>query len=560
MTAPSPTAYSYIRFSSKKQEEGDSIRRQVEDTTAWAERNGIHLDTSLQIDRGISAFRGKNRDLGSLSAFLKQVEGGRVLPGSFLVVESLDRLTRQEIQPAMLLILNLLQQGIRVVQLRPAKVIYDSKSDTTPIILMLVELSRGHSESKVKSERVGAAWAQRRKKARAKTDLMTRKLPGWIKEGGDWIVVIPERAEVVQRIFSLSGAGYGVYSIRRALTDDGIPAFGASGHWNVAYIDLILKDRRALGEYQPRLRGGKPDGDPIKDYFPRVVSDEAWARSRLGAQERHRKPGRTGGTVNVFGGLLKGAYDGESYTIGSVSSKNPYPTLRSTGPRKGIGKAASFPLHTFEQAVLSLLREIDPHEILNGDNDPDDTLALSGQLAGVETSIAIISVEMDEHGESPTLFQRLRTKENERRELVAKLAAARQKAAHPLSETWSEAKSLLSMIESAPDPRDARLRLRAALRRIVDSIWLLVVPRKKCRLCAVQIWFVGGEKHRDYLILDQPKVANAASRTPGRWWARSLASAAGPDDLDLRRSEDAVRLAAALEAIEPETLTVDDPA
>jgi DNA invertase Pin-like site-specific DNA recombinase len=548
MTAPSPTAYSYIRFSSKKQEEGDSIRRQAEDTTAWAKRNDIHLDTSLKIDRGISAFRGKNRDLGSLSAFLKQVEGGRVLPGSFLVVESLDRLTRQEIQPALLLILNLLQQGIRVVQLKPVEVVYDSKSDTTAIVLMLVELSRGHSESKVKSERIGAAWAQRRKKARDKSGLMTRKLPAWVKEEADWLVVIPERAEVVQRIFSLSANGHGLYAIMRRLTEDDVPAFGPSGHWSLTYIDLILKDRRALGEYQPRVRGGKADGEPIQDYFPRVVSDEAWELARQGARLRHRRPGRTGGSVNIFGGLLKGAYDGQSYTIGSASSKNPYPTLRSTGPRKGIGKAASFPLHTFEQAVLLLLREIDPHEILNGDHDPDDTLALSGQLAGVEARIAEVEAEMLK-GDVPALSRVVRTLEGHRKTLSEQLAAARQKAAYPLSETWGEAQSLLTVIDSAPDPRDARLRLRAALRRIVDSIWLLVVPNGKARLCAVQIWFAGGEKYRNYLIYYQAQVANASRRQASHWWVKSLADVTAPGSLDLRDPAHAARLAAKLEAI-----------
>src|SRR5262245_41745682 len=78
------TAYSYVRFSSKKQEEGDSIRRQVDATAAWAKRKGVHLDNSLSIDRGVSAFRGKNRDLGALGEFLRQVEGGRVKPGSYL--------------------------------------------------------------------------------------------------------------------------------------------------------------------------------------------------------------------------------------------------------------------------------------------------------------------------------------------------------------------------------------------------------------------------------------------------------------------------------------------
>jgi DNA invertase Pin-like site-specific DNA recombinase len=551
MTAPAPTAYSYIRFSSKKQEEGDSIRRQVEDTAAWATRNGVYLDTSLQPDRGISAFRGKNRDIGSLSAFLKLVESGRVLPGSFLVVEALDRLTRQEIQPALLLILNLLQKGVRVVQLRPVEMTYDSNSDTTPIILMLVELSRAHSESKVKSDRVGAAWAQRRKAARARSELMTRKLPAWIRQEGDWLVVIPERAEAIRHIFELSGAGYGLHAIMRRLRDEGVQAFGPSGRWSIAYLDLILKDKRATGEYWPRVRGGKPDGEPIKDYFPRIVSDEVWGLARQGARARHRKPGRTGAVVNVFQGLLKGALDRCSYVVGSPSSKNPHPVLRSAGPRLGVGNTASFPLPTFEEAILSCLREIDPHEILNGDAGPDESLALAGQLAAVEERISEVEAELLE-GDVPALARVVRTLEGQRKELNERLAAARQKAAHPLSESWGEAQSLLTALRSAPDPKDARLRLRAALRRVIETIWLVVVKRGRDRVCAVQVWFTGGERHRDYIIVHRPPKANASVRQDGgRWW-RSLSPGLVPDagGLDLRDRRHADDLRAVLEQID----------
>jgi DNA invertase Pin-like site-specific DNA recombinase len=547
MTAP--TAYSYVRFSSKKQEEGDSVRRQVEDTTAWAARAGVHLDASLKPDRGISAFRGKNRDIGSLSAFLKLVESGRVLAGSFLVVEALDRLTREEIQPALLLILNLLQKGIRVVQLRPVEMTYDSKSDTTAIILMLVELSRGHSESKVKSDRVGAAWAQRRKAARNKSGLMTRKLPAWVKEEGDWMVLIPERAEAVKYIFELSGAGLGLFAIRGRLDEEGVPAFGRSGRWGIGYLDMILTDRRALGEYQPRLRGGKPDGEPIKDYFPRVVSEAAWARARAGARARHRKPGRTGAVVNVFQGLLRGALDGESYVVGSESSKNPHPVLKSSAPRKGVGKAASFPLPTFEAAVLTCLREIDPGEILNGDDGPDDALVLAEQLAGVEGRLAEVEAELLE-GDVPTLSRVVRTLEAQRKGLSEQLHAARQQAAHPLSESWGEAKSLLSALAGAPDPKEARLRLRAALRRLIDGIWLVVVPKGKSRLCALQMWFAEGDRHRDYLILHRPAKANAAARQASSWSVKSLGPDFTPDTLDLRDRGQAGQLARVLEAMD----------
>jgi DNA invertase Pin-like site-specific DNA recombinase len=559
----SPTAYSYVRFSSKKQEEGDSIRRQLELTSAWAKRNKVHLDTSLQPDRGISAFRGKNRDLGALGAFLRLVEKDVVPPGSFLVVESLDRVTREEIQPALLLVLSLLQKGVKVVQLKPVETVYDKNSDTTPIILMLVELSRGHSESKVKSFRVSEAWGKRRDAARAGKGVFTRKLPLWVEDRGGGLVAIPERAEVVRKIFEWSAAGTGLHAIMTRLTAEGVPAFGSSGRWSVAYVDKILADRRAVGEFQPRLRGGKPDGPPIVGYFPTVVTEEQWHRARVAARGRHRpytgpekgrsSGGRIGARVNLFQGLVKSARDGFSFTVVSKSPKNPNALLRSAGYRLGAGRAESFPLEVFEKAVLSRLREIDPHEVLNGDTR-DESLDLAGRLKDVEVQLAKIEAELvNLGGDVPAAVRAMDVLEGQRKELAKKLAEARQKAAHPLSESWGEAKSLLAALEAAPDEREARLRLREAIRRIVEEVRVLVVARGKDRYAAVQIWFAGavhGVRHRDYVIHHRGGVVaghGGVIRRPATWAVEDFGET-GVTALDLRKPADVARLEKQLRA------------
>src|SRR6516164_8112228 len=161
-------AYSYIRFSSPEQAEGDSLRRQTEKTAAWCEKNGYHLDTSLSLrDEGVSAFRGKHRsDKNSLGQFLALVKRGRIARGSHIVIESLDRLSREEIIPALSLLLDLIQSGVRVVQLLPVEAVYDAKSNPMMLMMAIMELSRGHSESAMKSERLGAAWEDKRNGAR----------------------------------------------------------------------------------------------------------------------------------------------------------------------------------------------------------------------------------------------------------------------------------------------------------------------------------------------------------------------------------------------------------
>src|SRR5262245_2059893 len=160
---PQAVAYSYIRFSSPEQSNGDSVRRQTEVAARWCQQNGIRLDPTLTFrDLGKSAYLGEHRnnpDRHALAAFLKLVETGKIPRGSYLVIENLDRLSREHIQPALLLALNLLQSGIRIVQLKPTEMVFDDRSDTMPVMMMMMELSRGHGESKMKSDRVSAAWA-----------------------------------------------------------------------------------------------------------------------------------------------------------------------------------------------------------------------------------------------------------------------------------------------------------------------------------------------------------------------------------------------------------------
>jgi hypothetical protein len=365
-----------------------------------------------------------------------------------------------------------------------------------------------------------------------------------------------------------------VTSIVKKLTAEEVPPFGAKP-WSRPYVHKILGDRRTLGEFQPCRSDGTLDGDPIADYYPAAITEGEWLAARAAVSGRFtckkgwrlRPVSKYG--ANAFQGLLRHARDGDLYyvTTRTEAGKNTHQrtlvTARSTKARLKA-PAQSFPYTTFEAALLSLLREINPHEILNGDQEPDETLALAGELAGVEASIAALAADLEAHGDSPTLFQRIRQKESRKAELVKRLAAAREKALHPLSESWGEAQTLLGAIDTAPDPTEVRVRLRAALRRIVDSIWILVVPRGRDRLAAVQVWFAGGQRHRDYLILHRPK-ANGAVRREGavrrqaHWRAWSLAEVVKAGDLDLRRAKDVQALETKLTALDLARLAAGGP-
>jgi DNA invertase Pin-like site-specific DNA recombinase len=567
-------AYSYVRFSTPDQRKGDSLRRQTEETEAWCAKNGVRLDKTTTLrDLGKSAFLGEHRrnpDRNALAAFLKLVSAGKVPRGSYLVIENLDRLTREDERAALRLWLDILDAGINIVQLHPETVFRHEKSDMMDVMRAIIELSRGHSESARKSERNGATWRNKLDAARAGqkqpprrkdgkvTKTISDQLPAWVEDRGGKPVAIPERAAVVRRIFQMAAAGYGRTSIVKRLTEEGVPAFGdregwvdedgvvrhrargghyGSGVWVRNYVGTILKDRRALGEYQPRTKDGRPDGPPVPDYFPRVVSEDEFERARAGALERRQRPGRLGEHVNLFSGLIKDARGGGSYVVSRHGSR-ACRVLANYAGTQGRATYRSFPLETFEAAVLGLLREIDPHEVLNGDSGPDESLALSEQLTAVETRIAELEAELAT-GDVPSLARGLRVQEERRRELAGRLAQARQREANPLSASWGECKSLLEVVESAADPADVRLRLRSVLRRITDRIMLLVVPRGQYRLAVAQLWFNKNARadrftHRDFLVVHKPGHAGPSHRTEARWWARSMRDVVREGSLDLR--------------------------
>ena len=281
---PLDIAYSYIRFSTPEQRRGDSLRRQTDAAAAWCASHGAQLDTSRTFhDLGKLAFLGdhrKNPDRYALAAFLKLVEDDKIPRGSYLIIEALDRLTREHVRAALMLCLGLIEKGIRIVQLSPTELVYDEKSDEMSLMLMIVELSRGHRESKRKSDLSGPAWRKKKEGAR-EGRIVTERLPAWVTIQGDKLVLIPDRAETVRLIFRLAGTGYGTPRIVAKLNKDGVPPIGKTGKWVKGYIGRILRDRRAVGEYQPRKgKRREPDGDPVPNYFPAVISEEEFFAAR----------------------------------------------------------------------------------------------------------------------------------------------------------------------------------------------------------------------------------------------------------------------------------------
>ncbi len=556
--AHAPTAYSYLRFSSPEQAKGDSLRRQSELRDAWLAKSGAVLDTSLTLrDEGVSGFTGNHRenpDRHALATFLELVKTGRIPKGSFLIVESLDRLSREHIRPALTLLLNLIESGIRVVQLLPDEQVFDENVEPMALMMAIMELSRGHAESRMKSERIGRAWTEKKRLATAEKKILTKRAPAWLKVEDGKFAIVPEAAATVHRIYRMAIDGKGIGAIVRAFNAEGVPSLAKRDYWYNSYVLKILSNPAVYGEYQPfkghGWKGRKPDGSPIPGYYPAIIPEAEYHLARSILQGRKQPSGPAGKQVYLFSGLAKDARDSSTLHRTNKGTKGS-PLLVSSKAIAGRpgSEYVSFPLEAFERSLLEKLREIDPQSILPGSNEwAERLMTLSARVADLDARIEKIKAALKSNGDVMALVDVLRDLEAEKAATSNDLSRARREAASPVSEAWGEYRSLVDAIDDAADQGDLRVKIRSAIRRMVKEVLCVFAKSGRVRLAVVQVWFAEGG-HRDYFIRAEPSHGNASARRPAVRGVVSTSTVPGLGELDLRNPDDAKEVAKVLPLI-----------
>jgi len=215
-------AISYKRFSTPKQMRGGSAQRQTELTEEYCKRHKLRLIDSY-LDAGLSGFTGANLTDGSaLRLLLHAARLGHFKPGTRLIIESLDRLTRREISTAIRLFLDILDTGLVIITLIDGEEIFTKDrvdNDLTALIIAIVFLARANNESKTKRQRALENQKAKRKKARDDKVPITSECPKWLTLVGKGdqrrFVANSNRVSVIERVFKMAASGLVVRCIRR---------------------------------------------------------------------------------------------------------------------------------------------------------------------------------------------------------------------------------------------------------------------------------------------------------------------------------------------------------
>ncbi|WP_042955639.1 recombinase family protein [Pseudomonas sp. G5(2012)] len=372
MSTPRTKAYSYIRFSTPEQAKGDSYRRQRAAAETYCMQNDLELvkdEGYLFFDRGRSAYKGKHLDdTSQLARFLNYVQDGVIESGSILIIESLDRLSREHVRAALPRFLDILGSGVQIYSVSDNK-LYSKDWDERDLLIGIFQMSRAHSESSLKGERVSKAWKQKQKDARETKKPLGQACPYWLKLEGGKYVEISERVEVIREIFKLAVSGHGHRAIAKILNADNVPIFGsssrnASGAWGSSSTGKILSNRAVLGEYQPTgLIDGKRGalGEPVLGFFPAVISEDLFFEAQSARTTRNvSKATKSAANFNLWQGLAKCSLCGESMHLvnkGSPPKGGKY--LRCYGSAKGRCTNKIVQLVGAERAYMEILAKVD---------------------------------------------------------------------------------------------------------------------------------------------------------------------------------------------------------
>ncbi|MBP2157109.1 recombinase family protein [Erwinia rhapontici] len=269
-------AIAYIRFSSSSQQYGDSKRRQDRLIDEWISHNpGYELDEITYQDLGLSAYSGANASRGALADFIDAVEHGYIMRGTVLLVESLDRLSREKIGDATDRLKSILKCGIDVVTLTDhTRYTEESLDDPYSLIKAILIAQRANEESEIKSRRMRSAWQRKREDAEKTGKIITKSCPRWLKvsPGGDFFEPIPERVKSIVKIFKLRLKGHSLNGIVKILNDKKVETLtGEYGVWNPSTIEKLLGNKALIGTYVPSYQTMSKGVKDIPNYFPSVV-------------------------------------------------------------------------------------------------------------------------------------------------------------------------------------------------------------------------------------------------------------------------------------------------
>jgi len=227
----------YCRVSTKLEQQEGSYEAQISYYTEKIKSNLNWQLAGIYADDGISATNTKKRD--DFNAMIEDCMAGKI---DMIITKSVSRFARNTVDSL---------QTIRKLKEKNIAILFEKEGVNTlegsGELLITILSSQAQEESRNISE--NTRWGITRRFENGIIAVNHKKFMGYTKDkkSGE-LVIVPEQAEIVRRIFRMYLEGSSILEITRALEKDKIKTVTGKDTWHPGVIEKMLSNEKYMGD------------------------------------------------------------------------------------------------------------------------------------------------------------------------------------------------------------------------------------------------------------------------------------------------------------------------
>mgnify|MGYP002763613510 CR=1 FL=1 len=226
----------YCRVSTDSDEQATSYEAQVEHYTEYIQKNPEWEFAGIYADDGISGTNTKNRE--EFNRMIEECEAGNI---DMIITKSISRFARNTLD-CLKYIRQLKEKNIPVFFEKEAINTMDSKGEV--LLTIMASLAQQESQSLSQNVKLGLQFRYQN----GQVQVNHNHFLGYTKDEEGNLVIDPEQAEVVKRIYREYLEGYSMDKIAKGLEEDGILTGAGKTKWWTSTINKILRNEKYIGD------------------------------------------------------------------------------------------------------------------------------------------------------------------------------------------------------------------------------------------------------------------------------------------------------------------------
>jgi len=226
----------YCRVSTDSEEQASSYEVQIEHYTNYIKNNKEWELAGIYADDGITGTNTKKRD--EFNRMIEDCMAGYI---DMVITKSISRFARNTLD-CLKYIRQLKDKNIPVYFEKENINTMDSKGEV--LLTIMASLAQQESESLSQNVKLGIQYRYQQGEVR----INHKRFLGYTKDENKQLVVVPEEAAIVKRIYREYLEGASLLQIARGLEADGILTAAQKSKWRPETVKKILQNEKYIGD------------------------------------------------------------------------------------------------------------------------------------------------------------------------------------------------------------------------------------------------------------------------------------------------------------------------